>query len=375
MSHLLTLLLLGGLFVAGFYALNIKFTRKNITIATLIFVFTMTVGLVSAVLWSGGAPVSHQITLTRFVVGLNPDLKALIKTINVKIGQHVKKGDLLFELDQLQFQAPVDQYAADLEAAKKEVDRLKAASELADASIKRAIAQRATAKSKRDAQVELRAKGSAAVRELKVFETERNFDAATASVLEAKASKHEAEAAIASGIAKIKSVQGQLDKARSDLVRTSQRAPADGVMINWQGRPGTITSALRSSAVGTFMETGDTRIVIILPQNLLRNVAIGDPVEIAFMSRPGHIDFAKIIRIANYSGEGQFTATGDVPVLADVASRGYFAAVAKLDDEKLARSLGLGEAGTAAIYTQSSTLFHILSRIQIRLVALLLYLP
>jgi hypothetical protein len=74
-------------------------------------------------------------------------------------------------------------------------------------------------------------------------------------------------------------------------------------------------------------------------------------------------------------GEGQFTSGGDVPVLADRASRGYFAAVAKLDDETLARSLGLGEAGAAAIYTQSSTLFHILSRIQIRLVALLLYLP
>ena len=235
MSHLLTLLLLGGLFIAGFRALNIKSTRKNITIATLIFVFTMTVGLVSAVLWSGGAPVSHQITLTRFIVALNPDLKALIKTIHVKIGQRVKKGDLLFELDKRQFQAPVDQYAADLEAAKKEVDRLKAASELADASIKRAIAQRATAKSKRDAQLELRAKRSAAVRELRVFETERDFDAATASVLEAKASKREAEAAIASGIAKAKSVQGQLDKARSDLARTSHRAPADGVMINWQG--------------------------------------------------------------------------------------------------------------------------------------------
>jgi len=317
MSHLLTLLLLGGLFIAGFRALNIKFTRKNITIATLIFALTMTVGLVSAILWSGGAPVSHQITLTRFIVALNPDLKALIKTIHVKVGQRVKKGDLLFELDKRQFQAPVDQYAADLEAAKKEVDRLKAASELADASIKRAIAQRATAKSKRDAQVELRAKGSAAVRELKVFETERDFDAATASVLEAKASKREAEAAIASGIAKTKSVQGQLDKARSDLARTSHRAPADGVMINWQGRPGTITATLRASAVGTFMETGDTRIVIILPQHLLRNVAIGDPVEIAFKSRPGNIDSAKIMRIANYSGEGQFTSGGDVPVLAD----------------------------------------------------------
>jgi multidrug efflux pump subunit AcrA (membrane-fusion protein) len=111
-------------------ALQIHVSSKSIAIATLIVGTVMIGGKLTVALWQGAAPVSRQITLTRFIVTLNPDLKALIKTINVEIGEPVKKGDLLFELDKKQFQAPVDQYSAQLEAAKTEVDRLKAAVEL-----------------------------------------------------------------------------------------------------------------------------------------------------------------------------------------------------------------------------------------------------
>ena len=113
----------------------------------------------------------------------------------------------------------------------------------------------------------------------------------------------------------------------------------------------------------------------MLQQNLLRNVAQGNAVEIAFASRPGRVDSAKIVRVANYTGEGQLTAQGDVPILADLGSRGYWAAVAKLDDEKLARSLGLGASGAATIYTQSWAPFHALSWLYIRLVAFFHFLP
>jgi hypothetical protein len=146
-------------------------------------------------------------------------------------------------------------------------------------------------------------------------------------------------------------------------------------MINWQARPGTITANLRLAAVGTFMETGNPRIIIVLPQNLLRNVAVGDTVEFAFLRRPGEIDTGKIIRIANYSGEGQLAAGGDVVVMANIRSKGSFALVATLDDVELSQGLGLGAAGTAAVYTQSGRLFHMFSSAYIRLVSLFYYLP
>jgi multidrug resistance efflux pump len=357
---------------AAFRIIKIPLRTTNITAAIVIGIFLIGSIVVG---WQGAAPVSQQITLTRYIVALNTDLKALIKTINVKPGQHVKKGDVLFELDRGQFEGPVAQFGAQVEAAKKEVDRLQAALELSEASISSAKAQRESVKAKRDAERKLKALGSAAVRELTLFQLERAYDAANASVVQAEASKREAVAALASGRAKVASVQGQLDKAEADLSRTTYKAPADGRILNWQARVGTITTSLRASAIGTFMEAGNARIIVVLPQNLLRNVAVGDPVELAFLGRPGHIDSGKVIRIANYTGEGQISPQGNLPVAANVASKGFFALAVTLDDDTLSKSLGLGEAGAAAIYTKPSGPFHIISKIYLRAVSLSFYLP
>lgn len=362
----------GALVYAAFRIIKIPVLSSTIAAAVGIGVFL--IGAI-AISWQGAAPVSQQIALTRYVISLNPDLKALIKKVHVEIGQRVKKGDVLFELDTGQFQGPVDRYTADLEAAKKRVDQLQAAVELADATINRTKAQRDAVKAKRDAEAKLKAAGSAAARELRLIELESDFDAAEAGVAEAIASTAQAEAALAAGRAQVASVQGLLDKAAADLSRTSYRAPADGTMINWFARPGTITAVLRASAVGSFMETGDTRIAVVLPQNLLRNVKVGDAAEIAFLSRPGTLATGRVIRIANYTGEGQFAAQGDVPVLANVGSKGFFGAVVKLDDEALADSLGLGEGGAAAIYTQPEGPLHVISKIYLRMVSLSFFLP
>ena len=246
---------------------------------------------------------------------------------------------------------------------------------MSNATINRTKAQRDAVKAKRDAEAKLKAIGSAAARELRLIELESDLDAAKASVAEAIASKAQAEAALAAGRAQVASVQGLLDKAAADLSRTSYRAPADGVVINWQARPGTITAVLRKSAVGTLMESGNSRVVVVLPQNLMRNVKVGDPAEIAFMSRPGTLATGKVIRVGNYTGEGQLAAEGDVPIVANIGSKGFFAAVVKLDDDALADGLGLGEAGAAAIYSQPEGPFHVISKIYLRMVSLSFFLP
>jgi hypothetical protein len=123
------------------------------------------------------------------------------------------------------------------------------------------------------------------------------------------------------------------------------------------------------------METGNSRVLVVLPQNRLRNVKVGDPAEIAFMSRPGTLATGKVIRVGNYTGEGQLAAEGAVPVVANIGSKGFFAAVVKLDDDALADGLGLGEAGAAAIYSQPEGPFHAISKIYLRMVSLSFFLP
>jgi multidrug resistance efflux pump len=375
-SFLLHALLIGSLVYLTITMFKIKVSPFSIAATTILIATTITtVSLATQILWQGAAPVSHQITLTRFIVSLNTNEKALVKSINVDIGESVNKGDVLFELDKTQFQAIVDQYSADLNAAKAEVDRLRAALDLSDATISQLQAQADYAIAQRDANQTLLREDSAAVAKLNVLKSTKAAEAAEAAVVQAKQSKQQSIFALASGEAKVKSAQGLLDNASADLDRTTYTAPADGVMINWQVRPGTISNVLRLGAVGTFMETGNDRIIGVFPQNLLRNVKPGDAAEIAFKSNPGDIAAGKVLRIANYTGEGQLVASGDVPVLANIGSKGFFAVVIQLDNPELAASLGLGEAGSATVYTKPEGLFHVLSWMYIRLISILNYLP
>src|SRR6202051_1327979 len=55
---------------------------------------------------------------------ITPDISGKIDKIVVKEGQHVNKGDVLFEIDPVPFQLAVDQTKAQLEQAKTTYDNL-----------------------------------------------------------------------------------------------------------------------------------------------------------------------------------------------------------------------------------------------------------
>lgn len=369
---LLIILTYCGLVYAAFRLAHIPV--RPFTVTTAIFLGILVVsGIVIS--WQGGAPVSKQITLTRYIVALNPQLKGLIKTIHVGMNEEVKKGDRLFEIDPVPFEASVNQFQAQLEAAQANVDLQEAAITTAKATVAQARAAESFAKSEKEAVDTLVAQGSQAISKLKAEELRSDYDAALAALNAAIAGESQAGAARVAAQKSVKSVEAQLDAARFSLGQTVYHAPTDGVMINWQAREGTITTSLRASAVGTFMDMSDTRVVVVLPQNLLRKVATGDPVEFAFLSRPGMIDTGKVLAVSKYTGEGQLAPSGDLPIAANVGSRGYLAAVVRLDDDAVATELALGEAGAAAIYTQPSGPFAVVSKIYLRMLSLMNFLP
>ena len=64
-----------------------------------------------------------------------------------------------------------------------------------------------------------------------------------------------------------------------------------------------------------------------------------------------------------------------MPIAANLGSKGFLAAVIKLDDEELARELALGEASVVAIYTRPGGPFAVVSKIYIRMLSLMFFLP
>jgi multidrug resistance efflux pump len=196
-----------------------------------------------------------------------------------------------------------------------------------------------------------------------------------AAVDVAVASHASAEFALESARNGLAATEAQLATAKLELDRAYIKAPADGYIINWQAAEGTMTTTVMSSAQGTFQDMSDTKVLAVFRQNLVKNIAAGDSVEIAFKSFPGRLALGKVDAILEYTGEGQLLTSGVVPSAATIGSKGFLAVRINLDDEEFARQVPLGAAGATAIYTDVGKPFHAISKIVIRIKSMLFNLP
>jgi multidrug efflux pump subunit AcrA (membrane-fusion protein) len=163
---------------------------------------------------------------------VNADVKAqvtgyLLKQ-KYKEGSHVRKGQLLFEIDPHPFQAALDQ-------AKGQLDQAQA--ELIHAEAQFAIAEANQQKSQLDLEkYEPLAKVDAV--------SKQDFDNASQTNLANKAQVRAAEAAIASANAQIKTNQAALETAAINLSFTRVVSPIDGI------------AGIAQAQVGDLVDTG-----------------------------------------------------------------------------------------------------------------------
>ncbi len=139
-----------------------------------------------------------------------------------------------------------------------------------------------------------------------------------------------------------------------------------------------MTTTWIKQSQGLFMNTSIPGVVVaVYPQNLLKNVAPGDSVEIAFKSLPGKIADGKVDAVLEWTGEGQLQreTSSQLPIAADRKSKGHLLVRITLDDQELADDLPLGAAGSVAIYTNRGKPFHVISKITVRVKMWMNYLP
>ena len=360
--------------MVAFKVIKIKPSPVSIAIATLVGVL-MVGGLLIG--WKIAAPMSGQMIVNRKVIQLlsNQDSKEVITKIHVASEQPVKKGDPLYETDPTPNQYIVDQSTAQLAASEQNIKQLEAGVEVAAAAVEAAQASEAYKKSQLDTGLTTQKLDAAAVAELEVEVLRQNYAAARAGVEKALASQKEADYALTTAKDAIKATEAQLATAKLNLEQNVVRAPTDGYITNWQAVEGTMTTTVITSAQGTFMDTSNAVIAAVFPQNLLKNVAVDDEVEIAFKSFPGKIATGKVDAILEYSGEGQLEPSGVIPVVATLHPDGYLVVRIKLDDKELEKQLPLGGAGTVAIYTKALKPLHVITKITVRIKMWTNYLP
>ncbi len=327
------------------------------------------------VLWTLAAPMSSRVVVSRYVIEIVPYAKGQVVRVPAKPNVPLKKGETLFEVDPAPYQYAVDQLNAQLATAKDKISEAEAALEVSRSAVTVAQANALSSKTNYDDLLKTERADIEAVSQLKVVEAGANYSAAKSELREAQMNVVQSNSALTASKSNQVTVQAQLDDAKFNLKECIVAAPSDGLVTDWQIRPGTFVVPMSFAAAGTFIDTSETFVIASFPAEELLHVRNGQPVELAFNSRPGELFNGKVENVLEATGEGQFTTGGKLPTAASVSSKGLLAVKILLDNPESAHELALGTAGTVAIYTDFGKPFHVISKVTVRMKKWLYFLP
>ncbi|GFN21770.1 efflux RND transporter periplasmic adaptor subunit [Thermanaeromonas sp. C210] len=161
-----------------------------------------------------------------------------IADVYVQVGDRVRKGDLIAELENDDIRARLDQARAGLEQVRAAREQLQAAREQAQAGLRQAEANAATAEANLERMKSLFEAGAVSQQQLEQAQTA--WEVSQAQVEAARASLKSVEAQLAGTEAQAASAEAGVRQAEVALENTYVRAPRDGVISARLLEPGEI---------------------------------------------------------------------------------------------------------------------------------------
>ncbi len=302
-------------------------------------------------------PYSINTTVVQRTIQLIPRLPepTLVTGVLVEEGIQVKRGQPLFQFDRRPYEYKVDQIAAQLAAAKQNVNVLKMDVEVA-------------AQNARKTKVELeyqqyqkrlfdKLAQEQAVREEDVEQWVSRVNAAQATndaaVAQLERANLQYESEIDGVNTTVANMDAQLQQARYYLDNTTLSAPEDGRIINLQVRPGMVAGIYRIGGIAAFIADADRYVLASFFQENLKYVKAGQPAEVSLDLYPGQIFSGTVDIIWRGNGVGQYLPSDDIPKFQQPppnAQQGQYAVKIRLDDPDQFK-FPIGAQGSTAIYT------------------------
>lgn len=224
-------------------------------------------------------------------IPITPQVTGIVSEVTDKNNQLIKKGDVLFKIDPVRYQARVDRLQADLVTATHNIHTLKAQLAEAQANTTRVSAERD--RLYKDYQRYL--KGSQArvnpFSESDIDNARQNYLAQDAMVKGSVAEQTQIQSQLDSMVdgeqSQIVSLRAQLAEAKYNLEQTVIRAPSNGYVTQVLIRPGSYAAALPLRPVMVFIPEQKRQIVAQFRQNSLLRLEAGDEAEVVFNALPG----------------------------------------------------------------------------------------
>ncbi len=222
-----------------------------------------------------------------------PTVAGRVIEVNVKTGDRVEAGDVLFRIDPEPFQYAVDQLDADLRLARSNLE---------------------------DAQELLEKK----------FASPKDVERIQASV---------------------DSLLAQLGMARFELGQTEIRAEGNGYMAQVRLRPGALAIAMPLKPLMTFVNEEDRFLLGGFQQNPLQNIKPGFDAEVIFTALPGKVFKGSVVGMSEIMAQGQLLPDDRLISIEGVTRPGRVLVQINIEDDLSEYNLPAGAKAYIAVYS------------------------
>lgn len=239
-------------------------------------------------------------------ISIAPTVGGRVVAVNLHELQHVKAGDLLFQVDPQPYDLAVAQAEAAVNAARLQVEQLKAALAQAEAQAALAEDDARYQESELARKEALSGKGVAAASTVdEVRHTSRQAreraEVAKLTADAARAALGGDPTAATDDHPAVRAARAELDRARYNLSVTRVTAPADGVIYQASSfREGVMLAP--GQPVFALVETGAAWVDANFKETQLADLVEGQPAEIVFDAAPGKTFTGKVEAIGAGTG-------------------------------------------------------------------------
>ena len=311
-------------------------------------------------------------------IPITPQVTGIVSTVTDKTNQRVNKGDVLFTIDPVRYQARVDRLQADLVTALHSINTLKAQLSEAQANTVRVSAERD--RLYKDYQRYL--KGSQArvnpFSESDIDNARQNYLAqdalVKASVAEQAQIQSQLDSMVGGEQSQVVSLRAHLAEAKYNLDQTVIRAPSNGYVTQVLIRPGTYAAALPLRPVMVFIPEQKRQIVAQFRQNSLLRLKPGDDAEVVFNALPGQVFHGKLTNILPVVPGGSYQAQGALQSLTVLPGTDGVLATIELDPNADVDSLPDGIYAQVAVYSDHFSHVSVMRKVLLRMTSWMHYL-
>src|SRR5213082_2834777 len=298
------------------------------------------------------APATDDVRAMNYVIPIVPRITGQVTEVPIQPNRPIKKGDVLFKIDPVPFEAAVKAAEATLRGLQ---DQLKNA-----AAKKAALTPRIDLAKKRVEQFTALAATGAGKR--------ADLEQAQSDLGNLESEYLAADATEAQAGTPIIKAEADLSSAKFGLGGCVAVAPANGRVAKISLQPGVRATQFATMPVMSFIQEDEPWLLAFYRQNELRYVEPGDEAEIFMKVYPGRIIKCKVDSILWATAQGQMPIGGNLPNTAPVTAPEQRIAVRLLTEGKDKDVfLATGARGGGAIYTNDITAIQILRRVIVRI--------